>query len=305
MLYTINRKPIICENPFRKVFAKRKEFYQSRGARDNTSPETSSKKLIWRHSNHNCRRLSTHDHSTVSPPAPPVLSPCYNPPQPDPSPKYFTLNANIEPFDPFIIKHDISHGLDPNRLVRVLKFKCCVIFNISCYRNSTSPLCSTVNLTLCPQSSRDSSPPVELLPDGSGLKYQRKVAEDDGSEACLEVKVDLGGSTITTRRTGRVENTSNEISVQLVGGGGQVNILQSQTRERPPEWPTSLHIPPPRCSTSRHAQSLYQGRGTSPQSLPRYNSLPSFKNLTYGANNSWDYHSHPKDEEKRLAYTRG
>jgi len=292
VLYTINRKPIICENPFRKVFAKRKEFYQSREDRDKVSPETSSKKLIWRHSNHNCRRLSKCEQPYMAPAAPaasPIvqdsLSNLDSRNLPETNPKFFTLNANIEPFDPFIIKHDISRGLDPNR-------------------HSTSPLCSTVNLTLCPQSSRDNSPPVELLPDGSGLKYQSKVADDDGSEACLEVKVNLGGSTITTKRTGKSESTSNEISVQLVAGGGQVNILQSQTKERPPERPTSLHIPP-RYSSCRGAHSMYQTRGGSPQSLPRYNSLPSFKNLAYGSNNSWEYQSHPKDEEKRIAYTRG
>jgi len=124
------------------------------------------------------------------------------------------------------------------------------------------------------------------------------------------VKVNLGGSTITTKRTGKRESSSNEISVQLVGGsGGQVNIQQtSHTRpeQRAADRPTSLHLPPPpRYTGHRHAHSLYHGRGTSPQSLPRYNSLPSFKNLTsYGSNSTWDYHSHPKDEEKRLAYTR-
>ena len=104
VVYTINRKPIICENPFRKVFAKRKEFYQSRGDRDNSSPETSSSRLIWRHSNHNCRRLASPLHEPS-----PVIS------QPGPEHNFFTLNANIEPFNPFTIKHDLSGDLDPNR----------------------------------------------------------------------------------------------------------------------------------------------------------------------------------------------
>jgi len=68
-----------------------------------------------------------------------------------------------------------------------------------------------------------------------------------------------------------------------------------------------LHIPGSKYATSRHAQSLYQGRGTSPQSIPRYNSLPTLKGITYdnySNNASWDYQSHPKDEEKRVAYTR-
>ena len=148
---------------------------------------------------------------------------------------------------------------------------------------------------------------MELLPDGSGLRYQRVVEDGDGEETCLEVAVRLEGSTITTRRTGRQETSSNEISVQLVGGGNQVNIQQTSQKEKPPERPTSLHIPAKYATaSSRHAQSLYQpARGTSPQSLPRYNSLPSFKNVSYGCTNGWEYQSHPKDEEKRMAYTRG
>ena len=177
-----------------------------------------------------------------------------------------------------------------------------------CSRSPTSPLCNSVNLTLCPASSRDTSPtssPVEVLPDGSGLRYQRRHEEGDGAETCLEVKVGLEGSTtITTRRTGRQETSSNEISVQLVGGGNSVNIQQTSQKEKPAERPSSLHIPA-KYATSRHAQSLYQARGTSPQSLPRYNSLPSFKNVSYGCSNGWEYQSHPKDEEKRMAYTRG
>ena len=122
VLYTVNRKPIICENPFRKVFAARKEFYQSREQREKISPETSSKKLIWRHNNHNCKRfvwrqsvvtlrLRHCDIITI------VIRLADSPPRCEdvPPQKYFTLNANIEPFDPFIIKHDLSAGLNLNR----------------------------------------------------------------------------------------------------------------------------------------------------------------------------------------------
>lgn len=163
-------------------------------------------------------------------------------------------------------------------------------------------------MTLCPASSRDSSPtssPVEVLPDGSGLRYQRRLEDGDGAETCLEVKVGLEGSTITTRRTGRQENSSNEISVQLVGGGNHVNIQQTSQKEAAPERPTSLQLPASKRGPARQAQSLYQARGSSPQSLPRYNSLPSFRNVSHSTNNGWDFQSHPKDEEKRLAYTRG
>jgi len=276
VLYTVNKKPIICENPFRKVFAKRKEFYQAKEAKDRLSPETSSKKLIWHHTNHNCNRLSP-DPSLENIP---------------PTPKYFTLNANIQPFDPFIIKHDLTADQDNRNVLKA------------------NPWCSSVNLTLCPNSSSNTTSPVEMLPDGSGLKYLSRVEiPEDGSEACLEVKVNLDGSTITTKRTGKSDCTSNEISVQLMDGGNQVNIQQNQMShpKDKPVRPSSLHIPGSKYATSRHAQSVYQGRGSSPQSIPRYNSLPTLKSILYdnhASNASWDYQSHPKDEEKRLAYTR-
>jgi len=274
VLYTVNRKPLICENPFRKVFAKRKEFYQAKECRDQVSPETSSKKLIWRHTNHQCNRPEQDSRAENIPPVP----------------KYFTLNANIQPFDPFIIKHDISADQEPPQ--------------------KSNPWCSAVNITLCPNPSSSAASPVEMLPDGSGLKYLSRVEmPEDGSEACLEVKVNLDGSTITTKRTGKSDCTSNEISVQLLDGGNHVNIQQSQTShpKEKPVRPSSLHIPGSKYATARHAQSLYQGRGTSPQSIPRYNSLPTLKGIlydNYSNNSSLDYNLHPKDEEKRLAYTR-
>jgi len=270
VLYTVNRKPLICENPFRKVFAKRKEFYQAKEGRDQVSPETSSKKLIWRHTNHQCHNPQVDNIPTV--------------------PKYFTLNANIQPFDPFIIKHDISTDQEPPE--------------------KSNPWCSAVNLTLCPNPASSAPSPVEMLPDGSGLKYLSRVEiPEDGSEACLEVKVNLDGSTITTKRTGKSDCTSNEISVQLLDGGNHVNIQQSQIShpKEKPVRPSSLHIPGSKYATARHAQSLYQGRGTSPQSIPRYNSLPTLKGIlydNYSNSSNLDYNLHPKDEEKRLAYTR-
>ena len=54
VLYTVNKKPII-----RKVFAARKEFYQSRELREMNETETSSKKLIWRHNNLSVRTCPT------------------------------------------------------------------------------------------------------------------------------------------------------------------------------------------------------------------------------------------------------
>ena len=272
VLYSVNRKPVICENPFRKVFTRRKQFYQAReGTGRPVSPETSSKKLIWAHHNHNCQDV------------PPEIAPT------QPQQQYFTLNANIQPFDPFIIKHSISGP---------------------CADNTTSPQCASVNLTLCGDT--DAQPTsVQLLPNGNGLKYITKV-EEDGTEASLEVNVKKDQSTITTLRTGTTDCTSNEISVKLVDGGNTVNIQQSQSSfprpEQKPVRPSSLNIPGPKYATARHTKSMYQGRGTSPMTSPRYNSLPNLKGVMYencARDPTWGYQSHPKDEERKLAFTRG
>ena len=77
------------------------------------------------------------------------------------------------------------------------------------------------------------------------------------------------------------------------------------------ERPASLHLPahPPQYAATLRPQSLCQGgRGVSPLlPSPRYNSLPNLQGLVYeqSGTGSWGYQSHPRDEEKRLAYTRG
>ena len=200
--------------------------------------------------------------------------------------KYFTLNANIQPFDPFIIKHSLPTSP----------------------AEASSPGCASVNLTLCGET--DTVPPsIHLLPDGSGLKYMTRV-EEDGTEASLEVNVKRDQSTITTLRTGTSDCTSNEISVKLVAGGNMVNIQQSQSSfpRQAPVRPSSLHIPGPKYATTQHAKSVCQGRGTSPCTSPRYNSLPNLKGVMYENSSrdpTWGYQSHPKDEERKLAFTRG
>jgi len=270
VLYSVNRKPVICENPFRKVFTRRKQFYQAKEDSGRPiSPETSSKRLIWRHHNHNCNQEA----------GPTLVDPMPN------EQKYFTLNANIQPFDPFIIKHSLPTSP----------------------AEASSPGCASVNLTLCGET--DTVPPsIHLLPDGSGLKYMTRV-EEDGTEASLEVNVKRDQSTITTLRTGTSDCTSNEISVKLVAGGNMVNIQQSQSSfpRQAPVRPSSLHIPGPKYATTQHAKSVCQGRGTSPCTSPRYNSLPNLKGVMYENSSrdpTWGYQSHPKDEERKLAFTR-
>merc|ERR1712192_29777 len=142
------------------------------------------------------------------------------------------------------------------------------------------------------------------------MGYMTRV-EEDGGEASLEVNVKRDQSTITTLRTGTSDCTSNEISVKLVAGGNMVNIQQSQSSfprsQAPPVRPSSLHIPGPKYATTQHAKSVCQGRGTSPCTSPRYNSLPNLKGVMYENSSrdpTWGYQSHPKDEERKLAFTR-
>merc|ERR1712192_303555 len=142
------------------------------------------------------------------------------------------------------------------------------------------------------------------------MGYMTRV-EEDGGEASLEVNVKRDQSTITTLRTGTSDCTSNEISVKLVAGGNMVNIQQSQSSfprsQAPPVRPSSLHIPGPKYATTQHAKSVCQGRGTSPCTSPRYNSLPNLKGVMYENSSrdpTWGYQSHPEDEERKLAFTR-
>jgi len=94
-----------------------------------------------------------------------------------------------------------------------------------------------------------------------------------------------------------------------VAGGNMVNIQQSQSSfpRQAPVRPSSLHIPGPKYATTQHAKSVCQGRGTSPCTSPRYNSLPNLKGVMYENSSrdpTWGYQSHPKDEERKLAFTR-
>jgi len=286
VLYTVNTKPLTCEYPFRKVFAKRKEFYESRESRDCDSPETSSKRLVWRPCNHACRRNSlcpdtNHCRLSSSSSSTTAKTSC----DAAQVPRYFTVFANIQPFEAFSIRHDLQ-GQD---------------------ESAVNP--SAVNLMLSP----DSAEPRKLIPDSQGIMYHSRVdLPDEGARAHLEVKVRRDGSTITTKRTGSSDCTSNEICVQLLDGGSTVNIQQSQVSLPVPSEssklvrPTSLHIPGSKYATAS-PHSVGQGRGTSPLSVPRYNSLPNLKGVAtegVAGMGGWNYQSHPRDEEKRLAYTR-
>ena len=326
VIYTKEARPIICENPFRKVFARRKEFYQSRAQRRSPSPETSAKKLIWRHTNHQCNNNNHNSNNRRHSIQTTTDNNNHNHDIPlnnnsSSSPRWFTVNANIEPFVPFTITHNIATPPDsPGEEKKTT-------------RKKKERKCSAVNLTLMEDDGDDDGdgddeeggekqPPVELLPDGSGLRYSssRRVVndgEDPPEEHFLEVKVRQDGSVITTRRGNG--SASNRISVMLTEDGNRVDIRQTATttvRQQPPaaQRPTTLDIPrqPEAKFAAGRPRSLCPGRGSSPYATPRYNSLPNLGKAVSGGGPpeaGWvagsDYTSHPKDEAKRLAYTRG
>ena len=93
----------------------------------------------------------------------------------------------------------------------------------------------------------------------------------------------------------------------IVFNRNSVNIHNSMSTNSAPPHTPSIHISPH--SIPSYLPILYPpSHKTSPHSIPRYNSLPTLKGILYDNycnNSSLDYNLHPKDEEKRLAYTRG
>jgi hypothetical protein len=151
VIYTVNSRPIVCENPFRKVFTRRQQFYRARERRP-ASPDASSKRLLWRPCDHACRRHSLCPDQR----RPPTADDQHDGVASLPSPRFFTLNANIQPFAAFSIRHDLSGDHD-----------------------LSSSSCSAVNLTLC--ADPDQNQPVEILPNGQVPVYTLNVYSHDGS----------------------------------------------------------------------------------------------------------------------------
>ncbi len=190
VIYTVNARPIVCENPFRKVFARRQQFYKARERRT-ASPDPSSKRLLWRPCDHACRRNSLcPDRQPPPPPADDERAATL----PSPSPRFFTLNAHIQPFAAFSIRHDLSSGSD---------------------QEMSSSSCSAVNLTLC----SDKSQPVEVLPDGQVNK--KRTTEQLWTRACPR----------RCCQTGRYGTTETHSACSTASPGGDVAKWQVKTTE--------------------------------------------------------------------------
>lgn len=300
------------ENPFRKVFVRRKQFYQNIERNDGDQKADESK-LIWR------RRLCSLCSSSSD------RKPCSGRTEKtDKNANRLTLNANIQPFAPFVIQHDMnsetggtlmlcqdsnfgqandnSFGPEPN--------------NNNNVRNNSLLLRPCVN-------------GLELSPDGREVRYATStINSEDGVESHLEVSMNKDGSVITTRhkRLGTPSEVSNNsvLHVKYGEGGKVLNISQSQhlspSTRATPKSPQSNVCQPPLLASHQRPNSAYC-TAQFPFSHPcshlgtlRYNSLPNLNGRVRGppiyeadftGSSPWLYNTHPADEEKRMAYTRG
>ena len=240
----------IVQNPYRKIFEQRKEFYE-RFSTCTTLSETSSIKSGWQRIQQSASaalpsRMMTNDKQDV-----------------------FTVKTNIEPFGPFVIEHNVK-APGPGRL------------------KSDQMIC--------------------LNPDDQDELRYATSHSGDGVESHLEVSLGKDGSIIKTRhhRLDGIQNSEENSILKLqYGEGGKVlEIQQTQSVVVPRRRPQS----PRRHSHLRPNSAYCTHVGSIPHFLvPRYNSMPNLdgRRRINAANSELGFNTHPADEEKRLAYTRG
>ena len=154
------------EHPFRKLFAKRKEFYQTISQRKENY--SSVNRLLWRkrHCALCCadsRNCSVKNHEQQQQEQRALLGNSSN------NNNKITLNAKIEPFPPFTIRHDVDSG-----------------------RASIDG--DAVKVDAKAEAKIDNSENMELTPDGKELRYAKStINSEDGVESHLEVSVGVDG----------------------------------------------------------------------------------------------------------------
>ena len=308
------------ENPFRKVFAQRKAFYQAIGRKE--IAVSSVNRLLWRKrhctlccaENRACSDIQNEENNQN-------VGQSNNSSSSNSSGgggnRRITLNANIQPFAPFTITHDGNINEAPEVTVKDTNGGAGII--------------------------RTTSSSSDLFKDGKELRYATStINSEDGVESHLEISVGQDGSSVITTRHKRLGSPS-EISNNSVlqvhydeDGGKVFNIQQSQQKlfhrqlEAPPPQPQHhhhqhLHHPPKAnsayCTTTNPPHNFVLHNDEDYDLYTRYNSLPNmygsrpvincemveFPNGENNNNNNgqWLYFSHPADEEKRLAFTRG
>ena len=269
----------LIQNPYRKIFDQRKEFYE-RFSTCTLSEETSSIKSGWQRLQEEqggylpnsasgsgggwSRINSKPNHGDV-----------------------FTVKTSIEPFGPFVIEHNVkAPGL--------AKLK------------SDQMIC--------------------LNPDDQDELRYATSHSGDGVESHIEVSLGKDGSIIKTRHH-RLDGTQNSeensiLKLQYGEGGKVLEIQQTQSkvvpRRRHNISPTTTTTGQHNARSSRHqnlrpnsAYCTHQGSGSSTMPhqflVPRYNSMPNLdgRRRIATTNNELGFNTHPADEEKRIAYTRG
>ena len=303
------------ENPFRKTFVRRKQFYQNIERNGNEDNENSrSSKLIWR------RRLcslcsSASDHRRS-------CSGLEQAKQTDKNANRLTLNANIQPFAPFVIQHDMNSKTGGTLML--------------CQPSDSNGESSNNFFGEVRNNSLLLKPCVgglELSPDGREVRYATStINSEDGVESHLEVSMNKDGSVITTRhkRLGTPTEVSNNsvLHVKYADGGKVLNISQSQhlspspkvTQKSAPTTTTTTTggMPPlmshPRPNSAYCTAQFPFSNPCSHLGTLRYNSLPNLNGRVRGppiyeadftGSSPWIYNTHPADDEKRMAYTRG
>ncbi len=191
----------------------------------------------------------------------------------------FTLNANIQPFEPFVIKHD--------------------------FKKRGEILCSPPESSAFTTTASDNT-------DREEVRFTTMHSED-GVESHLEVSMGKEGSIIKASRKRQDENTEDSSIFQVNFLSKVVSIRQSQSVTSLKKSPSSslMVARPLRPPGSQRPNSAYctQLQPTSSHYVPRYNSMPDLGHnrgrLLAPSELGLLFTPHPADEEKRLAYTRG
>lgn len=197
------------ENPFRKVFARRKEFYQTIGSRQENY--SSVNRLLWR--KRHCTLCCAENRKCEMPPNVAAAKKEASPP-----PSIITLNANIEPFAPFTIKHDVESVDDSE-----LRLEECEPAN-----NSSGEILKTLG----------PSDGLEFSPDGKELRYATStINSEEGVESHLEVSLAKNGTSMITTRTKRVGSPSeiannSLLQVQTDESGRKIFSIQQTCQKR-------------------------------------------------------------------------
>jgi hypothetical protein len=225
------------------------------------------------------------------------------------------LNANIQPFAPFVIQHDLNSETGGTLML------CQPVDSNGEPNNNFYGDLKNNSLLLKPCVGG-----LELSPNGREVRYATStINSEDGVESHLEVSMNKDGSVITTRhkRLGTPSEVSNNsvLHVKYADGGKVLNISQShllspspRATQKSPQNAAPMMSSHPRPNSAYCTAQFPFSNPCSHLGTQRYNSLPNLNGRVRGppiyesdltGSSPWIYNTHPADEEKRMAYTRG